>query len=443
MVKLEEITISELRGIRSLTLDFARENFVIYGPNGSGKSGVIDAIQFGLTGKISRLTGRGSRQLSFQKYGPHVDSRDNVSAVEVSLKLYFPSLKMTIVLRRNAKSPKTFVLDPDNDDARAIIEELARFPKLALSRREIIEYILVEAGERAKQIQALLKLEEITALRGILLKSKNQASKRYDSKKNHKEDAQQSLLSHFGLPTISSEKVLSTVNKQRKLLSLPPITELKDGKTLATGITQGEQQIIFNKATALRDIEELENQLVKFRKSSGEEVEVILKAIGTLEDDPSLLEMLQKKLLIERGLDLVEGAQCPLCDKDWENEENLKEHLRRKITKSKQAEEIQHEIQSKARAIAGRVQRFVRQLARVKEFALRDGPTGLADELTNWADDLTEFAQKMMSVEPVAKLSNRGIFWNFEVTVSGWCLWVEEAILIGICIRPEHRNIPR
>ncbi len=45
--------------------------------------------------------------------------------------------------------------------------------------------------------------------------------------------------------------------------------------------------------------------------------------------------------------------------------------------------------------------------------------------------------------EPVAKLSNRGIFWNFEVTVSGWCLWVEEAILIGICIRPEHRNIPR
>ena len=43
MVKLEEITISELRGIRSLALNFARKNFVIYGPNGSGKSGVIDA----------------------------------------------------------------------------------------------------------------------------------------------------------------------------------------------------------------------------------------------------------------------------------------------------------------------------------------------------------------------------------------------------------------
>ena len=44
-------------------------------------------------------------------------------------------------------------------------------------------------------------------------------------------------------------------------------------------------------------------------------------------------------------------------------------------------------------------------------------------------------------VEPLSKFPNRGIFWNFEVTVSGWCLRVEEAILIRI--RPEHRNIPR
>ena len=33
-----------------------RQSFVVSGPNGSGKSGVVDAIQFALTGEIGRLT---------------------------------------------------------------------------------------------------------------------------------------------------------------------------------------------------------------------------------------------------------------------------------------------------------------------------------------------------------------------------------------------------
>ena len=44
-------------------------------------------------------------------------------------------------------------------------------------------------------------------------------------------------------------------------------------------------------------------------------------------------------------------------------------------------------------------------------------------------------------LEPLSKLPNREIFWDFEVTVSGWCLRVEEAMLIGIRICSEHRNI--
>lgn len=56
MIKLESIQIEEVRGIRKLDLDFKKTNFAISGPNGSGKSGVIDAIEFGLTGEITRLT---------------------------------------------------------------------------------------------------------------------------------------------------------------------------------------------------------------------------------------------------------------------------------------------------------------------------------------------------------------------------------------------------
>ena len=75
MIKLESIHVEEVRGIRRLDLDFRREKFAISGPNGSGKSGVIDAIEFGLTGQIGRLTGRGTKgPLSF---GTRLSRRQN------------------------------------------------------------------------------------------------------------------------------------------------------------------------------------------------------------------------------------------------------------------------------------------------------------------------------------------------------------------------------
>jgi DNA invertase Pin-like site-specific DNA recombinase len=52
VIKIESVHIEEVRGIRKLHIDFGREKFAISGPNGSGKSGVIDAIEFGLTGQV-------------------------------------------------------------------------------------------------------------------------------------------------------------------------------------------------------------------------------------------------------------------------------------------------------------------------------------------------------------------------------------------------------
>lgn len=52
MIQVREIHIEEFRGIRDLTLTLDCRSFVIWGPNGSGKSGVVDAIDFALTGNI-------------------------------------------------------------------------------------------------------------------------------------------------------------------------------------------------------------------------------------------------------------------------------------------------------------------------------------------------------------------------------------------------------
>ena len=57
MIQIESVAIRELRGIRKLEVEPHRKNFVVSGPNGSWKSGVVDAVQFALTGEISQVLG--------------------------------------------------------------------------------------------------------------------------------------------------------------------------------------------------------------------------------------------------------------------------------------------------------------------------------------------------------------------------------------------------
>ena len=72
MIRVQTIHIEEFRGIRSLDLDLDAKNFGICGPNGTGKSGVVDAVEFCITGDITRLSGQGSSGLSVKAHAPHV-----------------------------------------------------------------------------------------------------------------------------------------------------------------------------------------------------------------------------------------------------------------------------------------------------------------------------------------------------------------------------------
>ncbi|MDE0132313.1 MAG: ATP-binding protein [bacterium] len=104
MIQIESVAIRELRGIRDLEVKPDRKNFVVSGPNGSGKSGLVDAIEFALTGVMSRLSGKGTRGLSVKTHGPHVDRRHDPASAEVSLQFYVPELEKSAVLTRNVKT---------------------------------------------------------------------------------------------------------------------------------------------------------------------------------------------------------------------------------------------------------------------------------------------------------------------------------------------------
>lgn len=112
MIKLGSAHIEEVRGIRKLDIDFRKEKYAISGPNGSGKSGVIDAIEFGLTGHIGRLSGSGTKGLSVSEHGPHVDITKFPDAAFVKLQVFLTGLGKSATITRKVASPKKPKIEP-------------------------------------------------------------------------------------------------------------------------------------------------------------------------------------------------------------------------------------------------------------------------------------------------------------------------------------------
>src|SRR5438477_9323915 len=106
MIRLEHAHIEEVRGIRKLDINFQKGTFAISGPNGSGKSGVIDALEFGLTGAIGRLSGRGTKGLSVSEHGPHVDKTKFPDAAFVELRVFLPALGKSATITRKVSALK-------------------------------------------------------------------------------------------------------------------------------------------------------------------------------------------------------------------------------------------------------------------------------------------------------------------------------------------------
>lgn len=177
MIQIDEIEIVEFRGIRHLKRSLGRRSLGVAGPNGTGKSGIVDAIEFALTGNITRLGGAGTAELSVKAHAPHVDSSKNPENALVRLKAYAPALKKSFTIERSVKNSTTATLKPNDADTKAILAQLETHPEFALSRREIIKYILLPAGKRSQYVQELLRLDQLEKLRTSLQRVANEAKR--------------------------------------------------------------------------------------------------------------------------------------------------------------------------------------------------------------------------------------------------------------------------
>ena len=403
MIQIESVTIREFRGIRELEVRPDRENFVISGPNGSGKSGLVDAIEFALTGDMSRLSGKGTRGLSVKAHGPHVDRRDDPSSAEVSLRFHVPELEKSAVLTRNVKNARGFVLAPDDPETRGIIEEVAGHPELTLTRREIIKYIIVEAGQRSKEIQELLKLESIGQTRGVLKTALNNLTAAARQTKSALGRADDALRRHLDVAVLGREDILGAINPHRQTLGLDEIADLAPNTDLTVGTLEARGDGGFNRNSALRDVEALGSAIPDVAALSHEEVQIVVRDLNTLDSDPAILEAITRRSLVEMGLRLVDNADCPLCDSSWEDVEALKKRLRAKLAKADEANALRERLLDGGARIADDARRIAALVDAVQPLGRRYGLETLGEELERWSADLRSFVTGLSTVESIAE----------------------------------------
>ena len=118
---------------------------------------------------------------------------------------------------KDAHSPK---ITPDEKAVRAVIDDIRLHPEFTLSRRELIRYVLSELGKRSKEVQALLRLDELETLRTTLQKIANAEERAIVPLERTQREASDQLARTLDLTQLSSAKLLAAANEIQRRRSL-------------------------------------------------------------------------------------------------------------------------------------------------------------------------------------------------------------------------------
>jgi hypothetical protein len=398
VIQLEHLRIEEFRGIREIDIPLGSKSFVVHGPNGSGKSGVVDAIDFALTGNIGRLAGSGTGGVTLAKHGPHVHQRDNPAAAVVKLTVKDIDTGATATLKRNIKNPTQFTLDPDTAQMRTAIAQAQAHPELTLSRREIIKYVVSKPADRAQGVQALLKLERLDLFRKLLKSSLTKISSELTTAESELNSADRSFTGHLDITSLLTAEIAREINERRETLGLESLSEITIDSDFLAGITPATATRSLNLATALREVGELNQKLTSF-ESIDEKRIAVSNILEELDRDPDLLDALKHRALIEQGLASINSSSCPLCDKEWDDANLLRDHLRAKVERSEAARALSQRITTAGDEYKIEVEILRGQVEGVISISESYGDDELPHLLRNWSGSLLIHVQSLGSLD--------------------------------------------
>jgi len=407
VIKLNSIAIHEMRGIRTILLPFNARSFVISGDNGTGKSGVVDAIEFGLTGDISRLSGRARGNVSTKAHGPHVTHRSTPEFSEVTLEVLLTDSNAVVTLSRNMKSPGKYKLDPDTPYNRGILDEVGLHPEIVLSRREIINLIITQATDRSAAVQTLLKLDGIDKTRKALGTASTKLKDEAETASSTLNTRTGELIRHLGIEKLDGASVIAFVNEKRASLGLGPLDSLTDSASITDGLDDAALSDTFNKESALKDIDAAQVFLSTCVSTNEKTCESLVIDLCEIEENPSLLDLIDAAELVTMGIELVDAPECPLCDLAWDDIDALKEHLDEKLRNSASAVAIAERLIANGKILAGAARKTQSHIASIEGLPSELVSSNLAQSLKDWDAELEIFISDAASLSGLRKMQTQ------------------------------------
>ncbi len=330
-MKILELEIKNVRGIKDLTLHPNGKTFVVWGPNGTGKSGVIDSIDFLLTGKVTRLIGQGTKGLSLKAHGPHINTNPEDAYVRAKVKIN--GIKDPVELTREMSNPNNLQIIGCAKDVLIPITSIAERGQHVLTRREILRYITSESGTRAEQIQLLLNIYEIEKIRQNFVRISGNATKNVRGTSKALEQAKVGAISTSQDTSYNRNSILNFANIQREILSGEKISilesiNLKKEINVPTLVLGSNQNITLIEKT-IENLLTLESKSEKISKANS----ALIQVIQEIKESLDLTNAFDRQELIKLGIQTIlkdEMEDCPLCDTVW-GESKLIEYLNKKL----------------------------------------------------------------------------------------------------------------
>lgn len=196
-------------------------------------------------------------------------------------------------VRRSVKAPAVLEATPDSPQVQAAFRQLEAHPEIALSRREIIRFVLTEPGQRAKDVQALLKLDDLETIRARLLKISNAAQAASKSTSATRDGAKAEFTRALVIDDATVAEILNAANQRRQLIGLEPLVTLGPDGSLRDGLaTQAGGAVeAINKAVAKADTDAFQASLARRQEADFLlQIAAAQEAIEALLADEALLK---------------------------------------------------------------------------------------------------------------------------------------------------------
>ncbi|HJH26172.1 MAG TPA: hypothetical protein C5S37_05195 [Methanophagales archaeon] len=378
-VKIKTINIHAFRGIPDLELQLDGKNLLLRGENGTGKSSIVEAIEFFFTGKISHL--EGTRGLSLQRHGPHV----NFEPDDVNVELTFNPDSVPI--------NRTFASSPSPPEQFKDYFQITQKGTFILRRSQILTFIMSKPVDRFRAIGSIIGVELLDEIELEMMRVRDDLKGEIDSKKEDIGDLINDLSTIIEKDITKVEDVLPALNDMLQEANLPSIESLDVVDKHAE-----EMLKTVKKAESIDHIRVL-NEILGETKTTLI-VEEVVGELNSLND--KIKHLLQEDIRLELSVaDLLESGRkvieeekmdiCPLCEQKIDRERLLAKidnRLRTLRNLSEKASEVRtmsvplinklNEIVDKFKTISSKIKSFpelaeekskiIEKIAFLKEF---------------------------------------------------------------------------